>query len=243
MNVSERAWQVWPLLALAARNRQTLTYEMVSQLTGMATPGLGAVLEPIQSYCLLNKLPALSALVVNKGTGLPGTGFIAAGDVPREFIRVFRQDWSSIACPSPEAFAEAVRLYPSNGTTAPPEERAAAESTYPKAAGQPRAARAASKYQPLREYLAARQDAPHVRLTFAEIEAVIAGGLPESATRHREWWSNQADTAKSPQSAAWQGAGFEVRSVYPSASDGWVEFARKQSNDAVGTRSGAEITA
>lgn len=227
MNVSERAWQVWPLLALAARNRQTLTYEMVSQLTGMATPGLGAVLEPIQSYCLLNKLPALSALVVNKGTGLPGTGFIAAGDVPREFIRVFRQDWLSIACPSPEALAEAVQLYPSNGTTAPSGD-AAAEGTQQRATGQPRAARAGSKYQPLREYLMARQDAPQVRLTFAEIETVIASRLPESATRHREWWSNQADTAKSPQSAAWQGAGFEVRSVYPSASDGWVEFARKQ---------------
>src|SRR5687768_2122606 len=99
MNVNERAWQVWPLLAFAARNRQLLTYEMVAQLTGMATPGLGRVLEPIQSYCLLNGLPALSALVVNKETGLPGIGFIAAADVPREFIRIFEHNWVAVACP------------------------------------------------------------------------------------------------------------------------------------------------
>jgi hypothetical protein len=115
MNVNERAWQVWPLLVFAARNRQTLTYEIVGQLTGMAKPGLGRVLEPIQSYCLLKGFPALSALVVNKETGLPGIGFIAAEDVPRELIRIFEWPWLSHACPGPDALAEAVHLRPSNG--------------------------------------------------------------------------------------------------------------------------------
>ena len=119
--MSERAWQVWPLLALAARNRQTLTYEIVARLTGMATPGLGSVLEPIQSYCMLHGLPALSALVVNKATGLPGTGFIAAQDVPREFIRIFNHDWLAQGCPGPEDFADAVRRQPSNGIPPRPE--------------------------------------------------------------------------------------------------------------------------
>jgi hypothetical protein len=119
MNMNERAWQVWPLLAFAAQHRQTLTYEIVGKLTGMATPGLGSVLEPIQSYCLLNELPALSALVVNKMTGLPGTGFIAAHDVPRELIRIFNHDWRSQGCPSPDAFADAVRRRPSNGIQQP----------------------------------------------------------------------------------------------------------------------------
>lgn len=81
MKIPERAAQVWSLLVLAARNRQTLTYELVGKMTGMHTAGLGAVLEPIQSYCLLRDLPPLSALVVNKASGLPGTGFIAATDV------------------------------------------------------------------------------------------------------------------------------------------------------------------
>ncbi len=121
MKIPERATQVWSLLAFAARNRQTLTYELVGKLTSMHPAGVGAVLEPVQSYCLLNGLPPLSALVVNKATGLPGTGFIAAQEVPREFMRVFEHDWLSVGCPSPEALADAVRQRPSNGILDVPE--------------------------------------------------------------------------------------------------------------------------
>lgn len=213
MNISERAWQVWSLLAFAARNRQTLTYELVGQLTGMATPGLGAVLEPIQSYCLLNKLPALSALVVNKATGLPGIGFIAAEDVPREFIRIFEHDWLAVGCPSPDALAEAVRRQPSNGITV----ESARHRVH---SGSP-------KYQPLREYLSARQQMPVVRLTFAEMETIIGGALPDSAFKYREWWSNQSDTRNRSQAAAWRQAGFVVKAVHLSVDAGWAEFARE----------------
>lgn len=115
MKIEERALQAWPLLAFAARNRQLLTYELVGKLTGMHAAGIGSVLEPIQSYCLLNDLPPLTALVVNKTTGLPGTGFIVTGDVPRQFTRIFEHDWLSTGCPSLEQLTEAVRLRPSNG--------------------------------------------------------------------------------------------------------------------------------
>ncbi len=115
MTRTERAWQVWPLLAFAAKNRQVLTYDLVSKLTGMSAVGLGAVLEPIQSYCLLNKLPPLSAVVVSKSTGLPGVGFIAASDVPKALIQIFERDWLSIPCPTPEMLGDAVQRHPSNG--------------------------------------------------------------------------------------------------------------------------------
>ena len=68
MKIPERAAQAWSLLAFAATHRQTLTYELLAKLTGMHAAGLGAVLEPIQSYCLLHSLPPLTALVVNKVT-------------------------------------------------------------------------------------------------------------------------------------------------------------------------------
>ena len=231
MNVSERAWQVWPILAFAARNRQTLTYELLGQLTGMAIPGLGAVLEPIQSYCLLHGLPALSALVVNKKTGLPGIGFIAAEDVPREFIRIFAHDWLTVGCPSPGALAEAVLRQPSNGIPLPGGEPG---TPSPPGAGRdgPRRTDTAGKYQPLREYLLARQHLPRVRLTFAEIETLIAQSLPESASKYREWWSNQSDTTNRPQAAAWRNAGFLVKGLQLSATDGWVEFRREESDGA-----------
>lgn len=115
MQIPERAAQAWSLLAFAASNRQTLTYELVGKLTGMHSAGLGAVLEPIQSYCMLNDLPALTALVVNKSTGLPGPGFIAAADVPREFVRIFEHDWLASGCPSPEQLSDAADARPSNG--------------------------------------------------------------------------------------------------------------------------------
>lgn len=118
MRIPERASQLWSLLAFAARNRQVLTYDIVSKLTGVPRPGLGQLLEPIQSYCLIKELPPLTILVVSEDTGLPGTGFIAAQDVPKTQMNVFSYDWLEHAAPSPDQFAEAVRKMPSNGLAA-----------------------------------------------------------------------------------------------------------------------------
>ena len=115
MRSTERAAQLWSVLALAARNRQTLTYDLAGRLIGVPRAGLGQLLEPVQSYCLLHELPPLTALVVSSETGLPGTGFTAAADVPRTQQRVFAYDWVAHGCPSPDAFAGAVQARPSNG--------------------------------------------------------------------------------------------------------------------------------
>ena len=115
MKVSERAAQIWSVLALAARNRQVLTYDIVSKLIGVPRQGLGQSLEPIQSYCLLKKLPPLTILVVREDTGLPGTGFVAAADIPKTQITVFAHDWLAKGAPSPEDLDKAVSKMPSNG--------------------------------------------------------------------------------------------------------------------------------
>ena len=75
----ERASQIWAVLARAAKNRQTLTYGQVGKLIGVPTAGLGQLLEPIQSYCLIHNLPPLTLLVVQRETGLPGSGFTGVG--------------------------------------------------------------------------------------------------------------------------------------------------------------------
>ena len=75
MNSAERAAQIWPVLTLAARNRQILTYDLLSKLIGVPRAGLGQLLEPIQSFCLLNKFPPLTILVVSAESGMPGSGF------------------------------------------------------------------------------------------------------------------------------------------------------------------------
>ena len=115
MTANERAAQIWSILALAAHNRQVLTYEMVARLTGVARVGLGRCLEPIQSYCLVKGLSPLTILVVSEKTGMPGVGFVAAEDIPRAQQEVFNYDWLAHGGPSPEGFEAAARERPSNG--------------------------------------------------------------------------------------------------------------------------------
>ena len=115
MTRGQRAAQIWPLLALCASQRQVLSYEQLSKLIGVFRPGLGQLLEPIQSYCLLQRLPALTSLVVSEVTGLPGEGFIAAPDVPQAQARVFEHPWASTLVPTSEALEAAATKLPSNG--------------------------------------------------------------------------------------------------------------------------------
>jgi|SRR5712664_508641 len=119
MKTPERAVQIWPVLALAAKNRQVLTYEILSQLIGVAPQGIGQVLGPIQAYCELNRLPPLTALVVSKESGLPSSGFTAAEPhlVPGAQARVFEFSWLGHRCPTPEKFDEALRAVPSRAAT------------------------------------------------------------------------------------------------------------------------------
>jgi putative restriction endonuclease len=107
MTKYERAAQYWSLVALAVRNRQVLTYDIVAQLTGVPRVAVGGFLDPVQAYCLQQHLPPLIILVVGENSGLPGEGFIAAQDIPRAQAEVFAYEWQSVAAPSPEALERA----------------------------------------------------------------------------------------------------------------------------------------
>jgi hypothetical protein len=65
------------------------------------------VLDPIQNFCAANELPALTALVVKKGSGAPSHGFVAASDAPASQAEVFAFDWIERGCPSPEELGAA----------------------------------------------------------------------------------------------------------------------------------------
>ncbi len=113
MRKEDRAAQIWSVLALAARNRQILTYEILARLIGVPMPALGRLLEPVQSFCLKHQFPPLTALVVSSESGRPGSGYTAGSDVPAMQQRVFALDWLKVGCPSPEELAEALRTHPS----------------------------------------------------------------------------------------------------------------------------------
>ncbi len=63
-----------------------------------------------------------------------------------------------------------------------------------------------SRYSPLSDYLAALGGS-EAKMTFGEVENLV-GGLPDSARRHRAWWSNSSHVAR-----AWQDAGWHLHSV------------------------------
>mgnify|MGYP000223311635 CR=1 FL=1 len=65
------------------------------------------------------------------------------------------------------------------------------------------------KYEPLNAFLKSRSD-EYVRMTFAEIEAVIGAKLPASRM-HRAWWSNNPDN--NVMTREWLDAGYETESV------------------------------
>jgi len=117
MTRSERASQIWAVLAWAAKNRQSLTYGHIASLIGVPTAGLGQLLEPIQSYCLIAKLPPLTILVVQQDSGLPGPGFTGAtaSEFGKAQMEVFAFDWLKHGNPQPDTLEKAVQQCPSNG--------------------------------------------------------------------------------------------------------------------------------
>ncbi|MFL6857564.1 MAG: helix-turn-helix domain-containing protein [Allosphingosinicella sp.] len=75
------------------------------------------------------------------------------------------------------------------------------------------------KYQPLRQHLEASGKAV-VILNFAKVDALV-GGLPPSATEHREWWANHAGNS---QAKGWMDAGYMAE---PDAARRLVTFRRR----------------
>jgi hypothetical protein len=115
MTTAEWASRIWPVLTLAASGSQVLTYDKLAKIIGQVRPALGKCLEPIQSYCLVKGLPALTSIVVSEKTGLPGIGFTAAADVPRTQMAVFDHDWMKTKVPTATDLKLAVKQQPSNG--------------------------------------------------------------------------------------------------------------------------------
>ena len=68
-----------------------------------------------------------------------------------------------------------------------------------------------SKYDPLRERLA-QDGGADVRLSFAVLDRLIAGGLPPSARRWQVWRQNDGEGSH-VQARSWLDAGHRVESV------------------------------
>lgn len=76
VNQKERAARAWPFLTQLAANRETATYLEIGQHLGVHHRTIRFVLSEIQDFCLSDKLPPITILIVNQ-KGTPGDGFIA----------------------------------------------------------------------------------------------------------------------------------------------------------------------
>jgi len=103
MKISERAAQFWPVLVLAARNRQILTYEIMGKATGMATFGQSGILSLIVAYCESRKFPKLTTILVGED-GLPADKIDDPGTLCIKQEEVFAFDWLGQKAPSPDDF-------------------------------------------------------------------------------------------------------------------------------------------
>jgi len=71
-----RAKKAWPYLARKAnKGEKPYTYKELCDNLGLHHRVASYFLGVIQEYCRINDLPPLQALVVNKKTKLPGSGY------------------------------------------------------------------------------------------------------------------------------------------------------------------------
>ena len=105
-----RAVQAWQILVGKAMNRQTLTYEDLSRLMyGKSAAGvLANILGHVAFYCIDNKLPPLTSIVVGKERGRPGEDIpVDADSLDEQREEVYRCDWYDIRPPSEDKLAAA----------------------------------------------------------------------------------------------------------------------------------------
>lgn len=95
---------VWNVLVKLAESHQTVFYteirDEIEREFGIryASRAIGGLLEPIQDHCQEKEIPPLTVLVINKNTGLPGSGFVAESIISKEILEqkkgdVFAYNW------------------------------------------------------------------------------------------------------------------------------------------------------
>jgi putative restriction endonuclease len=106
VNQYQRAFLAWPVLTETATQHTTTTYKEMGDRLAIHWRPVRYVLSEIQDYCLAEKLPPLTILVVNQRHHEPGEGFIAwdVDDLQEGLRRVYAYPRKQL--PNPFAFAD-----------------------------------------------------------------------------------------------------------------------------------------
>jgi hypothetical protein len=111
---SARAVQAWQILVGKAMNRQTVTYERLSELMfGKSAAGvLDRILGHVAFFCMAENLPPLTSIVVGKWGGTPGAGIpVNQSDMDAERERVYRDNWYDVHPPTAEDLKSAYEAH------------------------------------------------------------------------------------------------------------------------------------
>ncbi|MEC0269370.1 HNH endonuclease signature motif containing protein [Paenibacillus anseongense] len=105
INQEERAFRAWDVLGIYAKDKKTITYKELGEKLNVHYRTCRYFLDYIQNYCMENKLPPLTIIVVNQ-EGIVGTGFTAwdTDNLAEGLNRVFKYNWDNQ--PNPFSFAE-----------------------------------------------------------------------------------------------------------------------------------------
>lgn len=100
VNQEERAFRAWNVLVEYAVNKETITYKELGDKLNVHHRTCRYFLDCIQNFCLEEKLPPLTILVVNQ-KGEVGNGFIAwdVKNMEEGLKKVFSFNWKNIHNP------------------------------------------------------------------------------------------------------------------------------------------------
>lgn len=91
INHVERARAAWTILVKLARKGKKVSYGELSRPLGLHHRSARWFLGVIQEECQRQSLPPIQAIVVNKRTGVPGSGYVATSRQGKSYRKAIRR--------------------------------------------------------------------------------------------------------------------------------------------------------
>lgn len=101
-DMATRAVQTWPILAMVAHQRATITYGQLAAILGIHPRPIYLALDYIMHYCKRHDLPPLTAVIVSAGSGKPGPGLTTAPDQDAALAAIYAVNWWRVVPPTIE---------------------------------------------------------------------------------------------------------------------------------------------
>lgn len=100
VNHEHRAFQAWDILTEKARQSETTSYQELGEKIGVSSRSCRYFIDPIQKYCLKEKLPPLTSIIMNENSQMEDDFVAWNSDSLEEGQKlVFQYNWSNYPNP------------------------------------------------------------------------------------------------------------------------------------------------